>query len=495
MKKILFIFLIAVCLLAPVSVLAAGTTLAPEFNPLCWEADACGQTRASIGGVDYAKLTGAQKKYYIEQGWIQNEEPCNKAGWGKCLPAYKTTTEMAFGGKQEFANIGEFIKVNYNYLLAIISILAVVVIIISGVQWTVSAGSAEVITSAKKRIGGALIGLFIAYMSFAILQTINPALVNLRLPQIWLIRPGNVAPEWCKDVPKDVGKFAIAAKADDKVKKEDYLKADFTKNIDVKDMKCGDQYFVKDANGEVCRGFTCEKKNLCLPIKNSAGSVSPGYQCTEGELILHLTMNSIEEQFMQSFNIICAGMLEDKQHWMQESGSAGSTVWAVCRHPEKLTLKIGNYEQWGDSGETFKLNKVINKSGWAEYYLQFGGFATAGGAWPESHWNCGEGYELVGFILKVELGKKCNVLYDVNLFIGYDYSKKQAVFGAWNIGVGDVCIQHYFPLSLITKEGVYLDVGITGDKLKSAADSSTALIHKHGAPIQGSDNCTDLSNF
>lgn len=274
MQKVFLSFLLAIFSLTPVSVFAQ-TTLAPEFNPLCWQAEECGKIRASIVNVDFNTLDAAKKKEFIDQGWIKDEEPCDKAGWGKCLPANKTTTEIAFGGKKEFLNIGDFIKVNYNYFLAIISVLAVLIIIIAGVQWTVSAGSAEVINSAKKRIGGALIGLVIAYLSFAILQTINPALVNLRLPQTWLIRPQKLAPEFCNEIP-EVKEFALAAENGKNIDPATYTSVNL-QTIELDKMNCGNLYFFKGGGKSTCSGDKCEEEKVCVKINNK-------YNCEKGIL-------------------------------------------------------------------------------------------------------------------------------------------------------------------------------------------------------------------
>lgn len=72
--------------------------------------------------------------------------------------------------------IGEFLKAIYNFGLAIISIVAVVMIIMQGAKIIVSGGESKV--EGYKKIGQIAIGLMIAWGSYAILYTINPALVQ-----------------------------------------------------------------------------------------------------------------------------------------------------------------------------------------------------------------------------------------------------------------------------------------------------------------------------
>ncbi|HLC69908.1 MAG TPA: pilin [Patescibacteria group bacterium] len=223
---LVFTFLTTLFLFSPFLVLAQGTEdVPPELNPICWQQKECEEKRRLI-----LDATGIQGEEYmdekVKEGWVPNEEPCNKDGWGKCLPANLTRTEISFGGKNTFTNVGQFLQTNYNYLLGIAAILAVAMIVIAGFQWTASGGNSEMIGSAKKRITGAIIGLFIAYMSFFILNTINPALVNLRLPQTWLIRAQQLADTFCDSVDPSA-KLAHAGQGNNLVPFESLKATDF----------------------------------------------------------------------------------------------------------------------------------------------------------------------------------------------------------------------------------------------------------------------------
>jgi len=164
--------------------------------------------------------------------------------------------------------------------LTIAGILAVIMIIIAGVQWVTSGGNSEMINGAKKRIGGALTGLLIAYLSYTILNTINPALTNLRLPQNFLIRPSNlVTTNFCVDLEK-LWKVAPVAAKTDTPKESDWIEP--FKELDVakicenetsmskslnptrEDMtKCGQMYLVQDGGGATCMGSICEPGTAC----------------------------------------------------------------------------------------------------------------------------------------------------------------------------------------------------------------------------------------
>lgn len=72
---------------------------------------------------------------------------------------------------------GEYVKAIYNFAVVVISILAVVVLILSGAQIITSAGGPAK-GAAYKRITQAVIGLFIAWGSYVVLYTINPGLTT-----------------------------------------------------------------------------------------------------------------------------------------------------------------------------------------------------------------------------------------------------------------------------------------------------------------------------
>ncbi len=76
--------------------------------------------------------------------------------------------------------IGEYIRAIYKYAIGIVGILAAVVLMIGGILWIVAGGNATTIGEAKAWIGASLTGLVLALMSYLILATVNPALVDLK---------------------------------------------------------------------------------------------------------------------------------------------------------------------------------------------------------------------------------------------------------------------------------------------------------------------------
>ena len=97
------------------------------------------------------------------------------------------TTDASGASWLNIPFLGEYISAVYKYSVGLISLIAVMVLIISGVQIITSAGNSEAISSAKHRITSAVIAIALTAGSYTILYTINPELVNLRNLKILVI--------------------------------------------------------------------------------------------------------------------------------------------------------------------------------------------------------------------------------------------------------------------------------------------------------------------
>lgn len=96
------------------------------------------------------------------------------------LPVEKITkitgAELAKG-----SGLGTYIASMYAWLVAAISMLAVLFMMIGGIIWLTAAGSSQKVGKAKKLIMDSLWGLLIALGSYLLLSTLNRDLVELRL--------------------------------------------------------------------------------------------------------------------------------------------------------------------------------------------------------------------------------------------------------------------------------------------------------------------------
>jgi len=79
---------------------------------------------------------------------------------------------------------GAYIQIWYNFAVGAVGIMATVIIMWAGFKWLTSRGDSSVISDAKDRINGAIIGLVLVFLSYIILSVINPDLLKIELPDL-----------------------------------------------------------------------------------------------------------------------------------------------------------------------------------------------------------------------------------------------------------------------------------------------------------------------
>lgn len=110
------------------------------------------------------------------------------------------------GGKTIYIPfLGQYIAAVYRYLIGISSIVAGIVILVSGIQIITSAGQQTGIEQAKKRMIGALAGLFLIYGSYTILFIINPELIRLQSIKIPYVQGTSIFNEQVVDGELPIG--------------------------------------------------------------------------------------------------------------------------------------------------------------------------------------------------------------------------------------------------------------------------------------------------
>ena len=98
------------------------------------------------------------------------------------------------------SNLPDYVKKFYNFAVGAIAILAVIMIMIAGLQWIFAAGNPTTITTARSNITSAISGLVLILFSYVLLYTINPNLVNLSLTQPKPIAGIEQGTFWCMDL-------------------------------------------------------------------------------------------------------------------------------------------------------------------------------------------------------------------------------------------------------------------------------------------------------
>lgn len=263
MKKLLLFSILAFITLLPSSVDA-------QLDQRCWTATDCNKTRLDLSGGNTSQAAGG----FVVNG--ETEQVCGATDAegdkiGFCLPAGKTVTEIAFGGRNEFLHLGDFIQYGYRYAIIVAGILATIMIIISGFQWATSAGG-DGINAAKQRISGAVIGLGLAVGSYFLLNLVNPYLVSLRLPQVWLVKSQDTLPITCNLVQAGM-KLAKARGQEETIGTEErdarFKLAQQNNQFTVTSSTaaCKSYYFAEKSGAQTCRGTFCEqsggRKHVC----------------------------------------------------------------------------------------------------------------------------------------------------------------------------------------------------------------------------------------
>lgn len=78
----------------------------------------------------------------------------------------------------------EYINYLFIFGLGLITVLALGQMTVGGIKYILAAGNVATVEDAKETIKQALIGLGLLLISYLLLRTINPDLVNLRTPKI-----------------------------------------------------------------------------------------------------------------------------------------------------------------------------------------------------------------------------------------------------------------------------------------------------------------------
>lgn len=149
---------------------STGYSQEPSSNPLCFDADQC----KAQGGI----LKGEQRPECVK-------------GSKYCYPdpklQKKITLQLSVEGVSEVSGLADYINVFYSWMMKAGFIIAIVFVMIGGLQYVISAGGGDV-GAAKKRINNAIIGLILLSSVHLILFLVNPELVKLQVPQLPMLR-------------------------------------------------------------------------------------------------------------------------------------------------------------------------------------------------------------------------------------------------------------------------------------------------------------------
>jgi len=158
---------------------------------VCWPQKMCSEKGGNWAQTPDSKTKcGAIAECYKKNNpQMPAETLANVSSLGYCYTKPPTVNlQIKIGGANTAAGLTDYIPKIYAYLVSIVSIIAVVMIMVGGLRYLTAGGNPSAISSAKETITGAIIGLFLTFGSYIILQTINPALVQLKMPDIKMVR-------------------------------------------------------------------------------------------------------------------------------------------------------------------------------------------------------------------------------------------------------------------------------------------------------------------
>ena len=92
---------------------------------------------------------------------------------------YKLLESVPWGKKDTVVDFPTYVEGLYNFAVAFVAIAALLMITIGGFYYIISAGNQSQAGTAKTIIKDALLGLVVVFVTWLILKTINPDLLNI----------------------------------------------------------------------------------------------------------------------------------------------------------------------------------------------------------------------------------------------------------------------------------------------------------------------------
>lgn len=496
------------------TLLAASSLLLPadafaSSTQLCWERDKCLKQRDNL-------TLGTLSKKELSEGFIQNSETiqsCNgktnaaNVPLGYCLPVGQGETSISFGGRRRFSNMGEFIAFIYRYGTWAASIIAVFMIVVAGVQWTASGGNSALIDSAKKRIGGAVIGLLLLVLSYTVLNLINPYLVNFRLPNVWMVNEQDLAPPTCSQL-RDDQKILLFSKAGENksIAEKDKFYNKHKNSKKFKEIKgydgngknqdtgaiCGNEYLVEKAGTQTCMGTKCGSEKVCGPYDlTGKGKKVAGFNCLSGQIVLHLKMADFLSTIWQNGvfqNIPWSGALSGKTleapDWLAIDNTIETKeIHYKCAAGWKwVNSNLSTGHLWLDrAGPNQKAGGgfMATTMNFNEYEMHYEGFEKI---------RCPNGIKPEAFLLKHELDLDVDS-DEPHIFIGRIPGSEQAVLGTYEQ------VEHFAIPYKDAINGFYMAGQLDDNVISAVADDDDSMPPQIPAPKPSGPGSNSPTNY
>ncbi|PIX62123.1 hypothetical protein CO057_01055 [Candidatus Uhrbacteria bacterium CG_4_9_14_0_2_um_filter_41_50] len=146
----------------------------PDSNSLCYSQYECENDTTEIDGVEVASEWGGQ-----ESVCLSGEGYCYSAGQSVALAVSILNPSDSTAPITEIDSLPEYINVAYNFLIPAGSLLAIVMIMIGGLQYMLARGDSGKLSNAKTRIQNAAVGMVLLLCAVTIAQFIDPSFTEL----------------------------------------------------------------------------------------------------------------------------------------------------------------------------------------------------------------------------------------------------------------------------------------------------------------------------
>lgn len=182
----------AACTANDQKVAVCAPTLAeyPSNNRLCFTKTQCDTAQSGKAGE-----------------WDDKKQPPEcPTGMHYCFPlAAKVETKLSvqIGGLSSVGDLSVYVNALYLWMLGVGVIIAIVMVMIGGFQYVLSAGGIKA-GEGKKRISSAVIGLLMLFSIALIVGVVNPQLLKMKVPRLSLVRSLDVSVgQTCEDFEKE----------------------------------------------------------------------------------------------------------------------------------------------------------------------------------------------------------------------------------------------------------------------------------------------------
>ncbi len=164
-----------------VSVCAESFERFPTNNRLCFTKQQC--ERKNVSGDTLGEWDG-------DKGSKFQPPECLK-GMYYCYPHAKkavATLSVKIGNVDTVGDFGQYVVVVYQWLLAAGSLIALVMVLIGGLQYALGAGVKSQIEKGRERMTNGIIGLVLLLSVAFIFTVVNPQTLSMQVPRLPLIR-------------------------------------------------------------------------------------------------------------------------------------------------------------------------------------------------------------------------------------------------------------------------------------------------------------------